>query len=158
MRQGYYTCQRNVGWGLGELYDTSTRCAHIAQTGHPRNRPRSSIVATPGSTWSPINAHVMDAHTPCHGRPSPASHGHPHTSDVTAHHGHSWGVHVTLHVEPRHRTDGKPRVSMYAHAKRLVDTHLGAFRGLPRSWLDVHKVLGVHVIGWASTKSCGRPL
>lgn len=157
MRQGYYTCQRNVGWGLDALYDTSTRCAHIAQTGHPRYCPRSSSVATPGGTWSPINAHVMDAHTLCHGRPRPASHGHPHASYVNAHHGHTWTStsHFTwLHAQ---RTMESHAHLAHAHARRFVDTHLGAFCGLPRSWLDVHKVLGVHIIGWTSTKSCGRP-
>ena len=139
MRQGNYTHQRNVGWGLGELHDTSTRCAHITQIGHPCNRPRSPIVATHGCTWSPINAHVMDANTLCHGRPRPASHGHPHASHVTAHHGHIW-------ASTSHFTWGHAIARMESHALPYTPTRDGLWTSILVHFVDSH----VH--GWTSTK------
>ena len=150
MRQGYYTCHRNVGWGLDALYDTSTRCAHIAQTGHPRNRPRSSIVATPGGTWSPINAHVMDAHTLCHGRPRPASHGHPHASYVNAHHGHTW-------TSTSHFTWSHAIARMESHALPCTPTRDGLWTPILVHFVDSHVHGWMSTKFWAFTSSVGHP-
>ena len=105
-------------------------------------RPLMLALRTPThSTWTPM---IRDYCTS-----TPSSCGHPQYVTWTPMSHFTW-----LHAQ---RTMESHAHLAHAHARRFVDTHLGAFCGLPRSWLDVHKVLGVHVIGWASTKSCGRP-
>lgn len=144
MRQSYYAPQRNVGWGLDALQDSSTRCTHITRIGHPRNRPCQPIVDAPGYTWSPIDAHVVEAHAPCHGRPQHIRHGRPHACLVVVHHGHIW-------ASTSHFTWSHAIARMGSHALPYTPT-----RDCLWTPILVHFV-EPHVHGWTPTKFRGCP-
>lgn len=54
MRQGNYALQRNVGWSLDALHDTSTRSVHDAHDWMPM---LSSTYAHCGHAWAYMVAH-----------------------------------------------------------------------------------------------------